>query len=166
MRIPLFKRLVLSILNILFPPLAVLLLCGLNEDVLFSCLLFLLGVIPAHIHSFYISFTYFSRKRKVRKGVYPGQPRPLIWSEKVNNGGASNQEVERLRRQDMEGRVSRRTTRRLTGGGGGGSRSRIEHWDDEYKQHGTGLQMDRISAGRNRRSHRRGRYSDEYLVEC
>jgi|SRR6186713_2626339 len=97
------KRVTITILNIVFPPLAVFLLCGFGRDLLINSILFLLAVIPAHIHGFYISFVYFSRKRKVRKGVYPGPPRALIYSEKVQNGGATKREVwKQKHKQDMK----------------------------------------------------------------
>lgn len=102
MRVPLFKRVIIALLNIIFPPLAVLLLCGPNMDFIFNCLLFLLAVIPSHVHGFYISLTYFNRKRKVRRGVYPGPARSGIWSEKVNTGGVGRREVERLKYEKEE----------------------------------------------------------------
>lgn len=96
-RIPLFKRLVITAANILFPPVAVMLITGLNADVLINCILFLLAVFPSHIHGLYISLTYFNRKRKVRRGVYPGDKRSGIYSEKVQNGGATRREIQQLK---------------------------------------------------------------------
>lgn len=55
-------RLLLTLTNIFFPPLAVLLLTGPYTDTLLNCIFFLLGVLPSHIHGFYISCTYFHRK--------------------------------------------------------------------------------------------------------
>src|SRR6266498_2586947 len=78
------------------PPLAVLLITGPESDTLINSILFILGVIPSHIHGFYISLTYFNRKRKVRKGRYPGDWKAFIYSTKVQNGGASDREVRRL----------------------------------------------------------------------
>lgn len=40
-------------------------LCGPNWDFILNCLLFLLAIIPAHIHGFYISCVYFHRRHKV-----------------------------------------------------------------------------------------------------
>ena len=97
------KRLTITLINILFPPLAVLLLCGPETDFIINCLLFLAAVIPSHVHAFYISCTYFNRKRKVRKGVYPGKWRWGIYSERVQRGGASNTEIARLKREMAEG---------------------------------------------------------------
>jgi uncharacterized membrane protein YqaE (UPF0057 family) len=94
------KRLAITIVNIFFPPLAVYLLCGLGEDFLLNCLLFLLAVLPSHIHAFYISFIYFHRKRKIRKGVYPGEHPRGIYSERVQYGGANKSEIKKLRREE------------------------------------------------------------------
>jgi hypothetical protein len=66
-----------------------------------NCVLFLLAVIPAHVHGFYISIVYFYRKRKVRKGIYPGGHKSFIFSERVLNGGARTSEVERLRQEQQ-----------------------------------------------------------------
>ena len=101
------ERLTISLVNLFFPPLAVLLLCGPEIDFLINCLLFLVGVIPSHLHAFYISFTYFRRKRKVRKGVYPGKWRWGIYSSRVQKGGASNTEIARLKREMAEGKEVR-----------------------------------------------------------
>jgi uncharacterized membrane protein YqaE (UPF0057 family) len=87
------------IINIFFPPASVALLCGADYDLFINCVLFLCAVFPSHIHAFYISRTYFSRKNKVRKGKYPGDPRPMIYSEYVQNGGASRREVAELKEQ-------------------------------------------------------------------
>lgn len=85
------------------PPIAVMLLAGPETDMIINCLLFLCAVIPAHIHGFYISIVYFSRKRKVRKGIYPGGHRPFIYSKRVLNGGASSSQAESLRQQQQLG---------------------------------------------------------------
>jgi len=58
--------------------------------------LFLAGIIPGHIHGFYIICTYFHRKRKVKKGRYPGGRKMGIFSERVWNGDASNAKVRDL----------------------------------------------------------------------
>jgi len=93
------KRGTITVCNIIFPPLAVFLLCGAGEDLLINSVLFLLAVIPSHIHGFYISFTYFQRKRKVRKGQYPGNWRPMIFSEKIQNGGAPSSDVREYKKE-------------------------------------------------------------------
>jgi len=91
------KRGTIMVINIFFPPVGVALLCGMEYDVFINCMLFLCAVIPSHVHAFYISCTYFNRKRKVRKGQYPGDPRPMIYCERVQNGGASRRELAELR---------------------------------------------------------------------
>jgi uncharacterized membrane protein YqaE (UPF0057 family) len=93
------KSLTLGFVNMLFPPLAVYMLCGVGQDLFINSMLFLLAVIPSHFHGFYLSWTYFSRKRKVAKGRYPGGRKAIIHSEKVQNGGASPSEVKSLYRQ-------------------------------------------------------------------
>jgi uncharacterized membrane protein YqaE (UPF0057 family) len=93
------KRTGIWICNLIFPPLAVFLLCGAGEDLFINSMLFILAVFPSHIHSWYISTVYFSRKRKVRKGRYPGNIRPMIYCEKVQNGGASPSELHRFKKE-------------------------------------------------------------------
>jgi len=97
-------RLLLTIINIFFPPLTVLLITGPYTDTLVNCFLFLAGVIPSHIHAFYISCTYFHRKSKVRKGKYPGGRKNFIYDKKVWNGGASDERVEELWERHEEGK--------------------------------------------------------------
>jgi uncharacterized membrane protein YqaE (UPF0057 family) len=60
-------RILLTMVNIFFPPLAVMMLTGLGADTAVNSLLFLCAVIPSHVHGFYISWVYFSRRRKVRQ---------------------------------------------------------------------------------------------------
>jgi hypothetical protein len=69
---------------------------GVGADCIINTLLFIAGVIPGHIHAFYITCTYFHRKRKARRGRYPGGPKPFIYSERVWNGGVSRQRVQQL----------------------------------------------------------------------
>ncbi|RMY10463.1 hypothetical protein D0867_07603 [Hortaea werneckii] len=88
------------LVNLILPPLAVALLAGVDVDFLINCTLFLLAVIPSHIHGFYISMVYFHRRKKVRKGQYPGGSKAFIFSKSVLNGGASDAEVDRLWRKE------------------------------------------------------------------
>jgi uncharacterized membrane protein YqaE (UPF0057 family) len=89
MHIPLVKRIIVCFFNLLFPPFAVALLTGFtSRDTFINSCLFLLAVIPSHVHGFMISMTYFGRKRKVRKGKFPGEEAPFIYSEKVLTGSA------------------------------------------------------------------------------
>ena len=103
------------------PPLAVCLITGPQTDTLVSCFLFLCGVIPSHIHGFYLSCTYFHRyddvplrstetvalntdprRKKARKGRYPGPPCTFIFDRRVWYGGLSSGEVERRRSALLE----------------------------------------------------------------
>ncbi|KAI7160294.1 hypothetical protein D0869_10188 [Hortaea werneckii] len=88
------------VVNLILPPLAVALLAGVDVDFLVNCALFLLAVIPSHIHGFYISMVYFHRRKKVRKGQYPGGSKSFIFSKSILNGGASDAEVDRLWRKE------------------------------------------------------------------
>jgi Proteolipid membrane potential modulator len=72
------------------------LVAGPGMDCILNAIFFIAGVIPGHIHGFYITCTYFHRKRKVKKGRYPGGRKTFIFSEQVWNGGASNQHVKEL----------------------------------------------------------------------
>lgn len=83
------------------PPLSVMLVAGVGMDALVNTLWFLCGVIPGHVHGFYVTWTYFSRKKKVRKGRYPGGPKPFIYSRRVINGDASDQHVRELWRAEQ-----------------------------------------------------------------
>ncbi len=101
---------------------AVLLVAGPGMDCILNTLFFIAGVIPGHIHGFYITCTYFRRKRKVRKGRYPGGRKAGIFSEKVWNGGASNEKVrdlliaQRRKEEEVEEmRMRKRGSRRSTG---------------------------------------------------
>lgn len=118
------ERCTLTLVNIFLPPLSVMLVAGVGTDALMNTLLFLCGVIPGHVHGFYITWTYFSRKKKVRKGRYPGGPKPLIYSKRVINGDASDERVRQLwmaeqRAQDEEELTRRQGGRRGTGSVGG-----------------------------------------------
>jgi uncharacterized membrane protein YqaE (UPF0057 family) len=105
------KRSTIWLLNILFPPLAVFLLCGAGPDLLVNSLLFLCAVLPAHLHASYIIFTYFHRRKKVRKNRYPGSQPQFVYSEAVARGGADAREVRRLatlERVEEKGRRGRK----------------------------------------------------------
>jgi len=101
------ERVMVFLINIFCPPLSVMLVAGVGPDCLINTLFFLAGVLPGHLHGFYITCTYFYRKRKVCKGRYPGGRKAGIHSERVWNGGASNARVqelwERERRKEREG---------------------------------------------------------------
>lgn len=96
-----FYRILLLCINIFFPPLTICLLTGPEMDTIISCCLFLCGVIPSHIHGFYLSCTYFHRRKKARKGRYPGPPCSFIFDRRVWNGGLSDTEVEYRRMKEL-----------------------------------------------------------------
>lgn len=77
------------------------LVAGLGMDALVNTLWFLCGVVPGHVHGFYVTWTYFSRKKKVRNGRYPGGPKPFIYSRRVVNGDASDERVRQLWRAEQ-----------------------------------------------------------------
>jgi len=138
MHIPLLKRLTICLCNIVFPPLAVGLLTGFtSHETLLNSILFLLAVIPSHIHGFWISAVYFTRKRRARNGKYPGKPHKWgIHSEKILTGGLGWEGAEDLKlgkqveggsivgsmRPRSRNRASRRGSKRS--GRSGRSRSR------------------------------------------
>lgn len=97
-----FKRLVILFFNLLFPPAAVFLLTGFDADFAMNCFLFILAVIPSHIHGMYISFVYFNRKNKVRKGRWPGKRRAFIYSEKVQRGGATQAQLDEIKAMEHQ----------------------------------------------------------------
>ncbi|KAL9621377.1 MAG: hypothetical protein Q9160_004137 [Pyrenula sp. 1 TL-2023] len=117
------KRFGLMLINIVFPPLGILLLCGPESDMIINCVLFILAVIPSHIHAFYISMTYFHRKSKVRKGQWPGPWKSFIYSEKVQNGGASASQVRKLKQAQQAEGTGEKLVRRLSGRSNGRSSS-------------------------------------------
>lgn len=100
-------------------------------DCLINTLFFIAGVIPGHIHGFYVTCTYFHRKHKVKRGRYPGGRKTGIYSEEVWNGGATNRHVDQLWREQRRveeekemARVRRREGKSGSGFGGGKARSR------------------------------------------
>ncbi|PMD36075.1 hypothetical protein L207DRAFT_515800 [Hyaloscypha variabilis F] len=103
---------------------------GPGMDCIINAILFIAGVLPGHIHGFYITCTYFRRKRKVRKGRYPGGKKAFIFSEQVWNGGASNEKVRDLLREqkrreqeEEDARLGKRGSKRSSGLGRTGSRA-------------------------------------------
>lgn len=105
------------------------LVAGVGMDALVNTLWFLCGVIPGHIHGFYVTWTYFHRKRKVRKGKYPGGPKSFIYSRRVINGDASDERVRQLWKEEQRAKEDKLMRRRsswrsaVSNGGGGSKRS-------------------------------------------
>ncbi|KAF7869724.1 hypothetical protein EAF04_004508 [Stromatinia cepivora] len=123
------ERLLLFLINIFCPPVTVMAVAGIGADCLLNTILFILGVIPGHIHGFYITCTYFSRRKKVRKGRYPGGPKMGIYSERVWYGGASARRVDELweKREDerlekLKREEEKKAGKRKSGNGKGGGR--------------------------------------------
>jgi len=87
-------------------------LSGFGHDTAINSLLFLAGVLPSHVHCFYVSMTYFHRRRKARKGKYPGGSRACIASRNVLNGGLTEGECERRLWREQNGDVGEK---RLSG---------------------------------------------------
>lgn len=98
------------------------LVAGLGTDCLVNTFWFLLGVIPGHVHGFYITCTYFHRRAKVRKGRWPGGPKAFVYSPRVTNGGARDERVRQLWRAEQRAKdeklARRRGSRRSSWGGG------------------------------------------------
>jgi uncharacterized membrane protein YqaE (UPF0057 family) len=126
------KRVAIMIMNIIFPPIAVMMLTGLGTDTLVNSLLFLLAVIPSHVHGFYISWVYFYRKRKVRKGVWPGNKASGIFSERVNNGGATPKEMAKLKEERDYGKIEQKGSRLSRPGVSRQLSNQIDNWDDGF----------------------------------
>ncbi|KAK0112758.1 hypothetical protein ONS95_014492 [Cadophora gregata] len=125
------ERILIFTINICCPPLSVLLVAGPGMDCLINTLFFIAGVIPGHIHGFYVTCTYFHRKHKVKKGRYPGGRKTGIYSEEVWNGGATRRHVDQLWREEKRVaeekemmRVRRKEGKRGSGLGMGMGRSR------------------------------------------
>lgn len=103
---------------------------GVGPDCLINLCWLLCGVVPGHIHGFYITWTYFSRRRKVANGRYPGAPnKSFIYSRRVLNGDASDERVrqlweaeQRAREEKLRRASGRRTSWRSAFGNGGGSK--------------------------------------------
>ncbi|OJD36191.1 plasma membrane proteolipid 3 [Diplodia corticola] len=140
-------RLFITIVNIFFPPLAVIFLTGFGMDTLINAILFLAAILPSHVHAFYLSCVYFSRRRRVRKGRPPGGPKPFVYSENVLHGGARWDEVQELNRQQQQGGGLS-----LAGSGGkGGSAGFVGGCDDVEARRGVGMGMGSVgSMGRTR----------------
>lgn len=131
-RIPMAKRVIIMVMNFLFPPIAVMMLTGMGTDTLVNSLLFLLAVIPSHFHGFYVSLVYFYRKRKVRKGVYPGDKASMIFSERVNNGGATRREMQKLKEERDHGKLEQKGSRLSRPGVSRQLSNRVATWDDGF----------------------------------
>ena len=69
------------------PPLGVFLVAGCGADLLINICLTLLGVIPGHIHAFYLEYIYFKRKEDAERGIFDSHRAPGVYSDNVQTGG-------------------------------------------------------------------------------
>jgi hypothetical protein len=87
-------------------------LTGLGHDTLVNSILFIAGVFPSHLHCWYLSCTYFHRRRKARKGKYPGGEKAMIASKSVLNGGLSSAECEKRWWAENGSKLEKRSSRK------------------------------------------------------
>ncbi|SPN97610.1 probable RIC1 protein [Cephalotrichum gorgonifer] len=78
------------ILTLFFPPIGVFAVAGCGMDLLINVILTLLGLLPGHIHAFYILYVYYDRREQARNGIPLPTPAPGIFSQRVQSGGYSN----------------------------------------------------------------------------
>jgi hypothetical protein len=111
-------------------------LTGVGHDTMVNSILFIAGVFPSHLHCWYLSLTYFHRRRKARKGKYPGDHKALIASKNVLNGGLSSVECERRWWAENGGKIEKRRSRKSGTSNGGKSKrqSRQSSWRDAETQ--------------------------------
>ena len=74
-------------ITIIFPPLGVWAVAGCGADFLVNLCLSLLGVLPGHLHAFYVEYVYYDRRERAREGRMDGQRAPGIYSERIQSGG-------------------------------------------------------------------------------
>ncbi|KAK8100040.1 putative RIC1 protein [Apiospora kogelbergensis] len=79
--------LLVVLITIFFPPLGVFLVAGCGADVLVNICLTILGVIPGHVHAFYIEYVYYDRREQAREGRFAARRAPAVYSERVQTGG-------------------------------------------------------------------------------
>jgi len=77
----------LVIVTFFFPPLGVWIVAGCGADLLINICLTILGVIPGHLHAFYLEWVYYDRREQAREGRYPTGPAPGVYSDHVQTGG-------------------------------------------------------------------------------
>lgn len=56
-------------------------------DLCLNIVLTLCGLLPGHIHAYYILFTYYTHRRDALRGMPYPPPAPGIFSERVQSGG-------------------------------------------------------------------------------
>ncbi|EPE05714.1 plasma membrane proteolipid 3 [Ophiostoma piceae UAMH 11346] len=75
------------LITILFPPLGVYAVAGCGADLLINICLTCLGVLPGHLHAFYIEYVYYDRREQAREGRFTAASAPGIYSDRVQQGG-------------------------------------------------------------------------------
>ncbi|KAL6722161.1 hypothetical protein ACLMJK_001268 [Lecanora helva] len=85
------SALLIIIITIFLPPLGVFLIAGCGADLLINICLTILGVLPGHIHAFYLEYVYFERRGERNAvgagGTWQGKRAPGVYSERVQQGG-------------------------------------------------------------------------------
>jgi uncharacterized membrane protein YqaE (UPF0057 family) len=69
------------------PPVGVYIVAGCGADLLINIALCFLGVLPAHVHAFYLEYVYYNRKEQASEGYYENRPAPGVYSSNVQTGG-------------------------------------------------------------------------------
>ena len=52
-----------------------------------DCIQTLLGVLPGHVHAFYLEYVYFERKEQVQQGIVDNRIPAGVYSQNVHSGG-------------------------------------------------------------------------------
>lgn len=78
---------VLVLITILFPPLGVWMVAGCGMDLFINICLTCLGLLPGHLHAFYLIWVYYDRREQGREGRYAARPAPGVYSSHVQTGG-------------------------------------------------------------------------------
>ncbi|KAK7966332.1 stress response RCI peptide [Apiospora aurea] len=69
------------------PPVGVFMVAGCGADLFVNICLTILGVIPGHIHAFYLEYVYFDRREQAREGRFAARRAPGVYSDRVQTGG-------------------------------------------------------------------------------
>ncbi|KAK8040796.1 hypothetical protein PG994_013803 [Apiospora phragmitis] len=75
------------LITIFMPPVGVFMVAGCGADLFVNICLTILGVIPGHIHAFYLEYVYFDRREQAREGRFAAKRAPGVYSERVQTGG-------------------------------------------------------------------------------
>jgi hypothetical protein len=61
-----------------------------HTDLFINICLTVLGVLPGHLHAFYLMWVYYDRREQAREGRYAARPAPGVYSSHVQTGGGHN----------------------------------------------------------------------------